>query len=100
MDGLWEVSWAAFLTLTVLLGGAGAWMTGRALARSWRPLSRVLLYTGLMGLALRFLHFALANGSLLSVRYYLTDTAVLAITAALAWRVTRTSQMVRQYPWL
>jgi len=100
MSDLWEVSWPAFVALTVVIGGAGAWMMGRALARSWRPLSRVLLYAVLMGLALRFLHYALAGGTLLSLRYYLIDTAVLALAAALAWRIARTSRMVRQYPWL
>lgn len=95
----WENSFAAFVTLTLVLGGAGAWMTGRAVARGWRPLSRALLYMVLLGLALRFFHYALANGSLLSLQFYLVDTAVLALTAALSWRLTRTFQMVTQYPW-
>ena len=28
-----------FILITLILGGAGAWATGRAVAKTWRPLA-------------------------------------------------------------
>jgi hypothetical protein len=42
----------------------------------------------------------LFHGELLSVPSYACDTLILFIVGLLAWRATRASQMVRQYPWL
>ena len=50
--------------------------------------------------ALRFLHFALFEGTLLSLHYFLTDTLVLILGAMLGFRLTRVRQMTSQYPWL
>jgi hypothetical protein len=100
MGLIWESSPAAFVVLTCILGGGAAWMTGRALARGWRPASRVVLYMALLALAVRFFHFALAGGTLLSPRYYLVDAAVLIAIGLGSFRVMRTTQMVTQYPWL
>ena len=33
-----------FVLITLVLGGAGAWATGRAIAKTWRPLAMVALY--------------------------------------------------------
>lgn len=100
MDLLWENSIGAFVILTLVLGGGAALMTGRALAQSWRPASRAALYMLALGLAVRFFHYALAGGTLVSVRYYAIDTLILITFAVLAWRLTRAGQMVTQYPWL
>ncbi len=75
-------------------------MTGRALALTWRPLTLLLVYTVLLGCALRFLHFALFEGELLSLHYYLTDLLVLFVASGLGYRLTRVKQMVTQYNWL
>jgi len=83
-----------------LLGGGAAWLAGRAIARTWRPLWHVILSMLLLGAAVRFVHFALFDGELLSWPSYALDTAFLTLVGALSWRVTRTGQMVRQYNWL
>ena len=53
-----------------------------------------------LGLALRFFHYALFNGDLLSLHYFITDTLVLVAATSLGYRLTQVSKMVRQYPWL
>lgn len=100
MSVLWEHSGLTFFFITCVIGGGAAWMTGRALALGWRPAWQLAIYVLLLGLAVRFVNFALFEGTLLSFRYYLADVLVLAVFAALAYRVTRTSQMATQYHWL
>lgn len=89
-----------FLLVTVVLGGWAAWMTGRAIALAWRPLWQVLLWSLPLALAVRFIHFALFQGTLLSLQFYLVDLVVVAAVAALGYRYVRTRQMTRQYSWL
>jgi hypothetical protein len=100
MGLLWDNSLSAFLVLTVILGGGAAWMTGRAFAREWRPLWKLILAMLLLGLAVRFFHWGLAQGTLLSLYYYAVDSGVLIAIASLSYRLARTSQMATQYPWL
>ena len=88
-----------FLCLTVIIGGGAAWLAGRALAMGWRPTWQIILYMSLLGLALRFFHFALFEGTLLSLHYYITDTFILFVAAYLGYRLTRATQMVTQYAW-
>lgn len=95
-----EQSWPLYLLLTCALGGGAAFMTGRSLALGWRPRWQLAGAVLLLGAALRFLHFALFEGQLLSLHYYLTDTATLALFAAVGFRLTRTVQMVTRYHWL
>ena len=54
----------------------------------------------LLACAVRFLHFALFEGSLLSLRYYLSDLVVLIVFGTIGFRLTRVWQMTTQYPWL
>jgi hypothetical protein len=89
-----------FLLVTVILGGGAAWMTGRAIALTWRPAWQVGLYMLLLGAVVRFLHYALFHGTLLSPRYYLVDTVILVAIGFLAYRHTRARQMTTQYRWL
>jgi hypothetical protein len=56
-------------------------------------------YMILLGLALRFFHYALFNGDLFSLHYFITDTAVLIASTLLGYRLTMVNQMVNQYPW-
>ena len=49
MGILWDTSFPTFLMLTVVIGGAAAYMTGRALAAHWRPIIQPVLYTLLSG---------------------------------------------------
>jgi hypothetical protein len=95
-----ETSPWVFFILTVIIGGGAAYLAGRALAAKWRPLWQPLFYMLLLGLGVRFLQYALFGGNLLSVHYYLTDTAVLLAAALLGYRLTRVRQMVTQYSWL
>jgi hypothetical protein len=83
-----------------VLGGGAAWLAGRAIARTWRPLGHVVGYIALLGAAVRFVHFSLFEATLLSLPSYAADTVYLLLVGALAWRITLTSQMVRQYDWL
>ena len=89
-----------FLIMTVIIGGGAAFMSGRGLASKWRPVWMAVAYMIPMGLALRFFHYALFEGNLLSLRFFMTDTLVLVAGALLGYRLTRVQQMVSQYPWL
>ena len=54
--------------------------TGRAIALTWRPAdARLCVYVLLLGIAVRFIHFALFEGTLFSLHYYVVDTVVLLI---------------------
>ncbi len=100
MGILWEEhSVFPFLIITVILGGGAAWMSGRAIARGWKPGWRAALWMLPLGFAVRFIHFALGEGTLLSLHYLAVDTAVLIAFTLLSHRRTRSKQMVRQYPW-
>jgi len=88
------------LFVTGLLGGGAAWLAGRAIARTWRPIWHVVGYMALLGAAVRFVHFALFDAELLSLSGYATDATYVTLLGCLSWRVTRTTQMVSQYPWL
>ena len=95
-----EPSFWLFALVTVLMGGWAAWMTGRAMAITWQPYSLCVVYLLLLAGAVRFIHYALFGGTLLSLHYYLVDAAVLLIIGSIGFRRTRARQMARQYPWL
>jgi hypothetical protein len=100
MGILWEEhSVVPFLIITVILGGGAAWMSGRAIARGWKPAWRAALWMVPLGFAVRFIHFALGEGTLLSLHYLAVDTAVLVAFTLVSHRRTRSKQMVGQYPW-
>ncbi len=86
--------------VTIVIGGGAAWLAGRAVARTWRPLWQIVAYMLLLGAGVRFVHFALFDATLLSPAGYLIDTAFLILVGCLSWRVARTTQMVTQYAWL
>lgn len=102
MQGLFyeDPSILPFLLVTVVLGGGAAWMTGRSCALTWRPALVLFLYLLILGLAVRFVHVTVLGGTLSSFYYYLVDTAVLIVIGFVAFRHTRTTQMVNQYHWL
>src|ERR1700735_1708018 len=56
-----------FVLITLVLGGAGAWATGRAVAKTWRPLATLAPYMVFLAAAVRFLHYALYGDPLLSI---------------------------------
>jgi hypothetical protein len=93
-------SLGSFLGLTVLLFGAAALATGRALALSWRPAWQALPYALLLGLGDRFLLYALFGGELLSASGYGLAVVLLLLLMLAARRRTLARLMLRQYPWL
>jgi hypothetical protein len=105
-----------FLGLTVVLGGAAAYATGRSLALTWRPLWQALPYMVVLAAAVGFLHYVLfhevavpmteiANAVLqqnwarlaMALRFYGVIFAVLTVVAIGGYTITRARQMSRQY---
>ncbi len=66
-----EDSFGVFVLVTVVLGGGAAWLDRprhrRDLAAAWW---HVVGYMLMLGAAVRFFHFALFDGTLLSPHYY------------------------------
>ena len=94
-----ENAFGIFLLVTIVLGGGAAWLAGRAIALTWRPWWQVVTYSLILGLAVRFIHFSLFNGTLLSPHYYLVDAAFCLAFGVLGFRAARAKQMVEQYHW-
>lgn len=100
MSVLWENAIGVFLLMTIFLGGGAAWLSGRAIAITWRPVWQVGAYMVLLAAVVRFLNYGLFEGTLLSLHYYVVDLVILLIIGGLGFRITRVGQMVTQYPWL
>ncbi len=100
MEPILGTSVGVFLGVTVALMGFVAFMTGQALANTWKPMWHSVVYVVLLGFADRFLTFALFGGQLLSLSGYLIDTAVLVVITLFAFRISQARKMVSQYPWL
>ncbi len=84
----------------LVLVGPASFAAGHAVAIAWRKWNRILLYTALLSAGLRFLDYALADGELWSIGGFALGWLVQLMIAAFAYRLTRTRQMIRQYPWL
>ena len=105
---LYEVSLADFLLVTVALGGGAAWLTGRATAHTWSAWWKLVVYVLLLTIALRFIHFALFEGSFFlplntfwrALEFAVVDLVVLLAAAILGRKLTRSRQMTRQYGFL
>jgi hypothetical protein len=95
-----EDSFGVFLLVTVILGGGAAFLAGRAIAETWRPWWQVVVYSFILGATVRFFHFSLFGGTLLSAQYYAADTAVCMALGFLGFRAARVRQMVTQYGWI
>jgi hypothetical protein len=95
-----EGSFGIFLLVSVLMGGGGAVLSGRALAGTWRSPWLLPAYMLLLAAVIRFIHFALFGGTLMSAHYYAVDALVCLVFGWLGFRMTRAAQMRRQYPWV
>jgi hypothetical protein len=95
-----EGSFGVFLLVTIVLGGGGAALAGRAIALTWRPWWQIVAYTLILGGAVRFIHHALFGGTLLSLHYYVVDSVVCLGLGLLGFQSARAAQMVRQYRWV
>ena len=60
---LWEVTFWEFFFVTVVLAGGAAYLTGRAVARSWNSGTQLAAYMIMLTAACRFIHFALFEAS-------------------------------------
>ena len=89
-----------WIGITLVLTGGASYMTGQAIARTWRPLWQVLAYSLLLAIVSRFFVYALFDGYMLLVSGYLIDLAVLLAIGLFAFRINRVKMMVNQYPWL
>ncbi len=99
MIELLGTSLAVFIGFTLVFTGGAAIMTGRALADGWQPVWHVLVACLGLGLADRFLIYALFGGRLLSLSGFLIHLLVIMVMALIAYRITLVRKMVNQYPW-
>lgn len=95
-----EGSLGVFVLVTLLLGGGAAFMAGRAIAGTWRPWWHVPAYMLLLTGVVRFLHYSLFDGTLISPHYYGVDLFFCLAFGFLGFRMTRADQMATQYSWL
>ena len=95
-----EPSFWLFGLVTVVMGGWAAWMTGRAVAITWGAFWSLIPYLLILAGFVRFIHYALFGGTLLSLHYYIVDAIVLLVIGSLGFRYYRARQMTRQYRWL
>jgi len=95
-----EGSFGVFLLVTIILGGGAAVLAGRAIALTWRPWWQIVAYMLILGAAVRFIHFALFGGTLLSPHYYAVDSAICLAFGLIGFQAARAVQMVSQYPWI
>ena len=94
-NGFW-----VFILVTLLLGGAAAWATGRALAMGWESILKLIIYMALLTFAVRFVHYALFHQPFLNPMNVIIDYLILLAIAAFGFRQRRAYQMATQYPWL
>lgn len=100
MGVIYQTNIVDFLLVTVFLGGGAAYLVGRAIAFTWAPKKSLVVYTALLAAAVRFIHYALFHGTLLSLQYFVVDVIILGVLVALGYRITRAGQMTSQYSWL
>lgn len=100
MESITGTSLSVTIGMTIIMMGFCAFMTGQAIANTWRPSYQLYPYALLLGLVDRFLVYALFEGELLSLSGYIVDTIILFAIALAAFRLTRVNKMLSQYPWL
>ena len=86
--------------LVLLLGFWTAWRTGKAVAEGWQTYTTVVVYTLLLGVVMRFLHYSLFQGPFISPLLYGVDVLILLVFSTAGYRSRRTTQMVDNYYWL
>lgn len=104
MDGLAQILGASSISdvilISLVLGGGGGFLTGQGQAQGWASPWKVVPFVLLLACGTRFLHYALFEGTLLSLTGFLVDLVWIGLCATAAYRMTRAAKMVRQYPWL
>jgi hypothetical protein len=94
-NGVW-----VFVLVTCLLGGAASYLSGRAIAQTWRAYWHIPLYMLGIAAAVRFIHHALFGGPLLSAPSLAVDYLAMVVAASIGYRIVRAGQMGSQYGWL
>jgi branched-chain amino acid transport system ATP-binding protein len=89
-----------FIGLTLVLFGMTSFLTGQALAHTWRPAWQAVPYGLLLGAVSRFLAYGLFDGELLHGSGYVLNSVIIIALTLLAYRLTQARKMVTQYPWL
>ena len=93
-------TYPVFIGVTLIFMCGCAILMGRALASAWRPARYAVPYALLLGLADRFVIYALFGGDWRSLTGFIIDTYFIMLAALVSHRLTLAAQMVRQYPWL
>jgi hypothetical protein len=93
-NGFW-----VFVLCTVVLGAGAAYVTGKAIADTWRPYWHIIMYALALTLVVRFMHYALFDEVMVSLGNFIVDAAVLVPAAMLGHAVARRRQMATQYSW-
>jgi hypothetical protein len=89
-----------FVLVTLVMGGAAGLSTGKAIAQTWRPGWHLFVSALALGVAVRFIHFALFDASFLTPQYYVIDTLFVLLFGFVGFRLTRVKQMTARYRWL
>ena len=89
----------SFVLITLVLGGLGAWATGRAMAQTWRPLPMLAPYMVFLTAGVRFLHYALYGEPLLSPTLFISAYIWAMAVGVIGYRAMRATQMATQYSW-
>jgi hypothetical protein len=89
-----------FVLVTLVMGGAAGFSTGKAIAQTWRPGWHLLASALVLGVFVRFIHYGLFGASFLTPQYYLIDTALVLLATFAGFRLTRVKQMITRYRWL
>jgi hypothetical protein len=100
-DWLYETGngWV-FLLVTVIMGGSAAFLSGRAIAHTWRAWWHIPLYMLPLTGTVRFFHYALFHEPFLPLQNFVVDFLVLLASALFGYRALRARQMAQQYHWL
>jgi len=100
MESLLGTTFGVYIGITWVVVGFATYMTGQALAQTWKPIWHLLIYALLLGLADRFLTFSLYDGELFSLSGFLIDTATIIVIGFFSYYSNRAKAMVKQYPWM
>jgi branched-chain amino acid transport system ATP-binding protein len=99
MQAIFGPSLGVFIGLTVVLIGGASILTGRAMAEGWRPWWHLALAAVGLGIADRFLTYAMFQGRFLDPLGFVVHYIILLALGLLAFRIAQAGKMVRQYPW-
>jgi hypothetical protein len=89
-----------FILVTIIMGGAAGYSTGKAIAQTWRPGWHLVASALVLAVAVRFIHYALFGATFLTPQYYVVDTLLVLLAGFIGFRLTRVRQMTARYRWL